>query len=175
VSRLTRWVKVVIEWFYLASQVPGQVMLLFMVLLISVDVFGRNFLGRSTLIATEMSGYLLVAMTGLGLAYTLREDKHITIEILTSRLSQRRQQQLQVIVWTVCIPFMAWLTHATWVTAMAYLSTGRVQQTTLAAPIWMSAIFVPIGFGMLTIAFVIESIAKIRRLRSEAHTRAPAP
>jgi TRAP-type C4-dicarboxylate transport system permease small subunit len=171
---LTRWVNTGVKWFYLLSQVPGQAMLLFLVLLMTVDVLGRNFAGRSTLIAIEMSGYLLVAMTSLGLAFTLRDGKHITIELLTSRFSQRRQQQLQIAVWTVCIPFMAWLTHATWVTAMAYLSTGRVQQTTLAAPIWMSAIFVPIGFGMLTIAFFIETIVKIRRLRSETHTRAPS-
>ena len=60
--------------------------LFFMAMLVTVDVIGREFL-HPTGIAHEVSGYCLVAIVFLGLAYTLRRGRHIQITTVTSRLS----------------------------------------------------------------------------------------
>ena len=50
-----------------------------MMLLVTVEVLGRSFLNVSTLIADEMGSYLLVSLTFLGLAPTLRDGGFIRI------------------------------------------------------------------------------------------------
>jgi TRAP-type C4-dicarboxylate transport system permease small subunit len=161
---LSRWVSASIKYFYLFSLVSGQVLLFVMTGLIALDVFTRALVGRSTMISQEMSGYLLVAIAFLGLAHTLREGRHITVEILTSRLSPHRQRQLEIVVSLVCIVFMAWLTWTTWSPVADTYATGQRSVTPLQMPMWTVYFFVPLGSGMLTLAFVIELIRKAGNL-----------
>ena len=157
---MSRWVNASIKYFYLFSLVSGQVLLFLMTGLIALDVFTRALLGRSTMISQEMSGYLLVAIAFLGLAHTLREGRHITVEILTSKLSPHRRRQLEIIVSLVCIVFMAWLTWTTWSPFADTYATGQRSVTPLQMPMWIVYFFVPFGSGMLTLGLVIELLRK---------------
>jgi len=163
---LSRWVRASIQYFYLFSLTSGQVLLFVMTGLIALDVFTRALLGRSTMISQEMSGYLLVAIAFLGLAHTLREGRHITVEILTSRLSPRRRRQFEIFVSLVCIVFMAWLTWTTWSPVADTYATGQRSVTPLRMPMWTVYFFVPFGSGMLTLAFVIELLRKTGNLEN---------
>jgi len=160
---LTGILKTFVKYFYLVSRVSGQVLILFMTLLITVDVLGRATLGKSTLIATELSGYTLVAVVFLGLAYTLKMGRHISVEIITSRLPERKRMQLETAIYILGAIFMAWLTWTTWEPVIRNLQTHSI--TTLQTPMWIPYLFIPVGSGMLTLAFLIEVVGKIRALK----------
>ena len=68
-----------------------------MVALIVLEVILRSFLGKSTLVASEYSGYLLAAMIYLGLGFSFREGAHIRITFLQNRLSTRAYQALEIV------------------------------------------------------------------------------
>lgn len=161
---------VFVKCFYRFSLVSAQILLLVMTGLIAIDVFARALIGRSTMISQEMAGYLLVAITFLGLAHTLREGRHITVELLTNKLSPHRQRQLEILVFLVCIVFMVWLTWTTWSPFADTFATGQRSVTPLQTPMWIVYFFVPLGSGMLTLAFVIELIRKIGNLRAPGST-----
>jgi len=131
-----------------------------MALLITVDVVGRT-LGTSTKISFEVSGYLLIAVSFLGLAITQREGKHIQISILISRLSQRRQKQFQVVALSVALVFTSWFTWLTWGNAIAAYSVNNVSMTPLHTPLWIPYMLVPIGLGMLALQLVVDLIKTI--------------
>jgi TRAP-type C4-dicarboxylate transport system permease small subunit len=169
-GKLSRWVNAFVKCFYLFSLVSAQILLFIMTGLIALDVFTRALLGTSTMISQEMAGYLLVAITFLGLAHTLREGRHITVEILTSKLSPHRQRQLETVVFLACIVFMAWLTWTTWSPVADTFATGQRSVTPLQTPMWAVYFFVPLGSGMLTLAFVIELIRKVGNLRDPGST-----
>lgn len=154
-------VGVFIKYFYLFSLFSGQILLFVMTILIALDVFVRALIGTSTMISQELSGYLLVAITFLGLAYTLKEGRHIRVEILTSRLSPYWQRKLDVAVSILCIAFMGWLTWITWSSVAATYATGQRSITPLQMPMWIVYFFVPFGSGMLTLALLIELFRKI--------------
>ena len=59
--------------------------------LILTEIGYRVFLGRSTRLAEEYSGYFLAAMILVGAAYALANGEHIRIMILRERLSAEKQ------------------------------------------------------------------------------------
>ena len=156
------------KYFYLASKVAGQILILGMTLLITVDVLSRAIIGKSTLISFEVSGYALVAIVFLGLAYTLRMGRHIKIEILTRHFSRRWQLRLEVVVVIICIIFIAWLTWITWSSVATNYTQKMTSITTLHTPMWIPYFFVPLGSGMFTLALVIELVGKIRSLNNKS-------
>jgi len=169
-GKLSHWVNVFVRSFYLFSLVSAEILLLIMTGLIALDVFTRALFGKSTMISQEMAGYLLVAITFLGLSHTLREGRHITVELLTSKLSPHRQRQLEILVFLVCIVFMAWLTWTTWSPFADTFATGQRSVTPLQTPMWAVYLFVPLGSGMLTLAFVIDLIRKAGKLGAPGST-----
>ncbi len=136
-----------------------------MALIITVDVLGRATLGKSTLVAHEISGYSLVAIVFLGLAYTLHTERHIKIELLTRRLSARQQQQLEVIVLIASLIFIVWFTWATSVPVKVNYIQQHTSITYMHTPMWVPYLFVPLGAAMLAIGLLFEVIEKIRNLR----------
>ena len=153
------------KYLYRVSAVSGQVLLLGMTLLITVDVLGRATLGKSTLVSTEISGYALVAIVFLGLAYTLRMERHVRIELLTRNLSPRKQQQLEIAVLILSMVFIAWLAWATCGPVVLNYIQRHTSITYLHTPMWIPYLFVPVGTGMLAIALLIEVIGKLRNLK----------
>ena len=61
----------------LIGNVGGSILIAGMLLLITIDVLGRYFLGMTTYVAGEISGYLLVGVCTLGLVYTQRKGANI--------------------------------------------------------------------------------------------------
>jgi len=143
-----------------AGGIGGAVCIFLMTLLITADVVGRT-LGTSTKISFEVSGYMLIAVSFLGLAITQKKRKHIQIRILISRLSQRRQKQLQVVALSVALVFSSWFTWLTFDNAILAYSVNNVSMTPLHAPLWIPYILVPIGLGMLAIQLVVDLIKTI--------------
>ncbi len=163
--KLTYYLDILSKYLFRTSAVSGQVLILGMTLLITVDVLGRATLGKSTLVSTEISGYALVALVFLGLAYTLRMERHIKIELLTRRLSPRKQQQLEIAVLILSLIFIAWFTWATMGPVVQNYIQHHISITYLHTPYWIPYLFVPVGAGMLAIGLLIEIIGKLKKLR----------
>jgi len=52
---------------------------------ILIEVIGRSLFGVATIWVTEVSSYLIVAITFLGAAFVASRDAHIRVDIITSR------------------------------------------------------------------------------------------
>jgi TRAP-type C4-dicarboxylate transport system permease small subunit len=72
----------------LLSFISG-IIFIFIMSSVCIDVFMRYFLNRPMNWVIEISEYLLVYMTFLGTAWVLRQDGHVTVDILTIRLNPK--------------------------------------------------------------------------------------
>jgi TRAP-type C4-dicarboxylate transport system permease small subunit len=61
----------------------------FLMVLLLIEVLTRYILRSPLSIADEMGGYLLVAITFMGLAYTWKEKGHVRVSLLISRLPDK--------------------------------------------------------------------------------------
>ncbi len=70
----------------------SSVFMILIVALILLEIFLRTFFKTSTLISDEYSAYFFVAVVMLGLSYTFKENGHIRITIILSRLSPKLEK-----------------------------------------------------------------------------------
>lgn len=154
-----------IHWIDNISKVAGQVSALFMVLivvLINVEIVVRTLSNTSTFIADEYSGYFLVAVVLLGLAYALKHDAHIRVEVIRTRLGGKSKRIVDVmaslfgIILTLYVAY-----HAVLMTKDAYvleMTADSISET----PIFIPQIVIPLGL----LVFALQLIATlIRRLK----------
>lgn len=136
-------------------------LILFMTLIITGDVIGRSLFGLPIYFSTEVSGYILVALTFLGLAYTQRKGKHIRIQLLTHHLPEHYQRYLDVVVLIIGIIIVGWLTWATKDPVIQNYVFHRKSITSLETPMWIPWLLVPVGFFMLTVEYIAEFLKTV--------------
>ena len=90
------------------GHISGWLAVVLMVL-IFIEVSMRYITGRPPMVADEFGGYLLVGITMIGLAYTLKEKGHVRVEMVVDRVSLKTRKWMRVIslsLATVFTPFL---------------------------------------------------------------------
>ena len=143
----------------------GALVLLLMTL-VMYEVFMRYVIGRAPGWANEISGYLLVGMSFLGLAYTWKEKGHIRVEALVSRLP---------------VGFSQWLRLATLILALAFVILTAKESYSFLQDIHARQIYsvtqlrifllwpvipLAIGFSFLSLQLIVEITKAVKVIRS---------
>lgn len=134
--------------------------------IIFVDVFLRYVFSKSLLFADEMSIYLMVYIAFIGAGLTMKMGRHIRVDILYLRLSQRAQLWLDIVttvMGTIVTFIMTWqctkwviYTHRT-----SFISPGILE-----TPMWIPMMVVPIGLFIWSMQYIAESVKAIGLLRT---------
>lgn len=66
-------------------------------LLVCCDVFSRYFLNRPLVWGVEVCEYILLGITSLGIAWLLKQDGHVKVELVLARLQPRAQAMINAI------------------------------------------------------------------------------
>ena len=91
ITKLGHNTESVIHWIAGVARSIASVLLALMVLLISVDVFGRYVLNRSIKGAVDIIEEILIFIVFLGMAEVAAKNENIKVDLITSRLSQGTQ------------------------------------------------------------------------------------
>jgi TRAP-type C4-dicarboxylate transport system permease small subunit len=114
------------------------VLLLATTALILTEVGARTFVGRSTRLAEEYSGYFLAAMILLAAAYALRNGEHIRVSILRERLGARGKRWLDrfaLLVGAVVSGLLSWALFKLFLDSLLYgVRSLHHSQTPMAIP-----------------------------------------
>lgn len=159
--RLFTNIESLLKWCFSAGVAVAAFVLFMMTLLVTGDVIGREF-GHSTGVAHEISGYCLVVIVFLGLAYTLRVGKHVEVSVVTAKLPQRARRWLKIATSFVSMAFIVWLLWFTLQHAIRSYALKSVSMTPLRVPLWPLEMLLPIGLGLLTLAIMVETIKIIK-------------
>jgi tripartite ATP-independent transporter DctM subunit len=148
------------------AESAGRVVLAVMVLLITVDVVLRYFFNRPIKGSYELIEFMLVFIVFTGLAYTQTKTGHITIDLLTSRLSLNVQAVINSATHFLCLGTFILLTWRSIVKAEIL----RAESTTsglLFIPNFPFMWVVAFGSALLCLFFLIDlidSVSNVRRL-----------
>ncbi len=82
--------------------------------LILLEIFTRSSTGTSILIAEEYSAYLLVVFGSMALAYTLKSDGHIRVDLILSKLSSRNKSIVNLLCSTIGLLVFVYISYQTW-------------------------------------------------------------
>jgi len=161
-GKLANYFKYPGRYLFAVSGATGGFVIFAMTILITVDVLGRYLLGKPTMVAVEMSAYMLVALIFLGLAYTESQDRHVAITFITKKFSQRTQKILRIAITAISVVFIGWLVWFTALPVIQDFQIGTVSLTGTRTPIWIPSLLIPIGFTLFTFQLIIKLIGELK-------------
>jgi len=128
------------------------------------EIVLRSFFDKSTLIADEYSGYIYLASIFLALGYTFKENGHIRINLLTSRLSLKAQRVVDVVAGFIALVLAIFMLYRSILLTYDSYSFEMVSETISETPIYLTQIVMPIGLFLFVLS-IISFISK--RLRGD--------
>ncbi|HEV7455789.1 MAG TPA: TRAP transporter small permease [Roseococcus sp.] len=112
--------------------------------------------------ATDLTGYLCVMVGFLGLAWTFRKGELIRVGLVVENLSAPRRRVMEIFALTVAAVMVAYITWWSWHDAMFSLEIEEVAQGSVAYPLWIPKLAIPVGAGMLLVAILDEWVTVLR-------------
>lgn len=110
----------------------------------------------------QFNEYALLWMTFLASAWLLSKDKHISIQIVTSRLSSRKKRALRtvhdIMGLLLCATFCYFCALSTW----EHYVRGIVDVQPVDVPKAYVLVIIPVGFLLLALQFVRRIVEDFR-------------
>jgi TRAP-type C4-dicarboxylate transport system permease small subunit len=131
-------------------------------LLILTEIVARSFFNVSTMIADEYSGYFYLASIFIGLGYTFKEDGHIRINVLTSRLSKKANRYIDIFAGSITLALILFILYNSILMVKESYEYDMVSETVSETPIYLTQLAMPIGlflFALAVLSFILRRIA----------------
>ena len=133
------------------------------------EVFARYVMGSPTIWAYEIGYFLTGTHFLLGMAFTLKSDEHIRIDIFSGHFRSRTRAIIDLVGYAVTLPLMVWLSYALFQhLAQGYLRNERSGQSAMNMPVWPFRVVFLVAFTLLALQIAAEVIKAVRRFRANA-------
>ncbi|MBO8170876.1 MAG: TRAP transporter small permease [Bacillaceae bacterium] len=161
-EKFVRWIDRVSSFF----GVIAGLMMLAGVALVITEILVRTLMDRTIYITEEYTAYLMVGITFLGLAYTLKEKGHIRMVFLHKFVKGKARVFLDLYAFLAGFAIFAVITYTTadffWDSVESGTRSMQISRTYLAIPQSM----MPLGSLLMTLQFSAEVIRSVIKLRS---------
>lgn len=117
------------------------------------NVFARSVLGHSLTFAEEISQFLIVFVTFVGLGYGVSQGRHIRMTALYDQLPERGRKATMAFI---ALSTSALMFYLTYLSVDYVLGTVRVLGTVspaLQVPLWIVYLSAPLGFFLAGIQY----------------------
>jgi len=139
--------------------------LLILVVLLTIDLFGRNLFGFTTTFANEWSSFVNGAIILLAAPFALLKGDHIRVELAQLLRSRRLRLAVIALADLLCLLIALYLCYAIASGAWEAYATDRRSTWVLRTPLWIPQAALALG----AIAFVLVALLHLlRTLRSLA-------
>ncbi len=134
----------------------------FMMILMVADAIGRKIVG------SVPGGYyatiaILIIVLFFSQGYAQMRKAHITIDLVTSKLSKKTQRILSIITNLMAVFFFGVVTWAGFLKAVECTRTKEEWMGAIFFPAWPWRWTIPIGLGVFTLQLVVTVIDEIRK------------
>ena len=157
-------IRAFVEKFNLAIGYLCGLGILAMGFILAYEVVCRYFLDSPTIWAQEASVYIFMWTMLAGSAYTLMQGKHVRIDLLVERFSQKTQHVLDIFTSTIGSAFCALVSWQAFEMLNSSLRFGKVSATLLRVPMWIPQCSLLLGFALLTFQFAFIVADRVQTL-----------
>lgn len=134
----------------------GQLVLLFMVVTICYDVVMRYAFLAPTHWSLEINTFLIVFLALIPAADALMTESQLRITFFAERLPRAVQRTIHVLTCLLGAGFSAIMVWKGWSMSMQAWQYGERMSTPLGTPMAIPYLFIPIGFGVLALAYLVR-------------------
>ena len=147
-----------------ASGITGVVILLAMMMMTVADVIMRYFFRQPIIGSMEISVVLMVCVVFLGIGWCALSDGHISVDIITGRLSQRGRALLNGFDNIVTLVLALIITWRSFVEALS-VKDMEVASPILSIPRYPFVFITSFGFLLLFFAALMLFIRNMKSLK----------
>jgi TRAP-type C4-dicarboxylate transport system permease small subunit len=138
------------------------ILLIGMILLATGQILLRNVFDIGLVWADPLLRIMVLWLGLLGALTACRENKHITIDVLTRLLSEKARLIARVLTSLFTTTVSAIIAyHAARFVIMEYEAQSSA---VLGVPAWVYESIIPLAFGLIALRYIIHSIVYIRTL-----------
>src|SRR3954453_17420395 len=138
------------------------------VLVSAVNAIIRKVFGTSSNAWLELQWYLFGAVFMLCASWTLRINEHIRIDIVSSRLSRRARNGVEMFGHLFfLLPFVALMTYLSLPFVTRSFRSGEVSTNAGGLIIWPAKALILVGFICLFLQWLSETIKRIAIMRGD--------
>jgi TRAP-type C4-dicarboxylate transport system permease small subunit len=135
-------------------------MVAIMMFLVLYEVVMRYFFSKSPLIADELSRYLLIALSFIGMSYVWREEAHVRVEALVTKLPPQTKRWLRLGTVIIAFIFVVAVIYGSFEFLERSVSQNRRSDSWMRIPLIIPEITIVMGFFLLAFQMLV-SITKI--------------
>lgn len=132
---------------------------------VTYDVLARTWGGvvglPTTRVTDEISGYILVLAATWGLAYTLRTDAHVRIDVLLPYMPPRLRALADALAMVVMALFGSLFAWRIWILVEDSWETGIRSSTYLLMPLWVPQVILGVGFSLLALTAIVSVVVDL--------------
>lgn len=143
----------------------GSLMLFALMCLVVADVSLRYLFNAPLQWSYEViSSYLMPGSFFLAVSHTLKAHSHVAVDIVHNYVGSRTRYTFEVIASIIAIPAFA---ICSWMSAGVTLhdiETAATSSSGLAVPTWTVSLFLPLGFGLLTLRLMLNALGYLLSL-----------
>lgn len=155
IDQISTWIGKLTMWLILA-----------VTLISSGNAIVRKAFDISSNGLLEIQWYLFAAVFMLGAGYGFLKNSHVRIDFVSSRLSDRTRNWIDVAgILFVLFPFCILLINLSWPSFTGAYQNGEMSQNAGGLIRWPVYMLVPLGFGLLMMQGVSELIKRVAYLR----------
>ncbi len=155
--------------------VLAGLLLLFITFSIAYTIFARFLNIPGPIWAVQFTEYALLWMTLLGTAWVLKRQKHVAVDLFTSRLSAQAKVYFNLahsVMGVVVSGILCWYgTVVTW----GQYRRGVVDIQVVDTPKYLILMIIPIGFLFLVGQFLRKFFTDLKRVKDFQDSKATAP
>jgi TRAP-type C4-dicarboxylate transport system permease small subunit len=135
--------------------------LIFIMLSVCADVILRTFFKMPQIWVTEVIEVMLLYITFLGTAWLLREEGHVQVDIIVSRLSPRTVSFLGIFSSLIGIFISIVLTIFGTTVTLDYYHRGIYTPSAMEIPVYLILLIIPVGSLVLLVQFIRRTVLNI--------------
>ena len=142
----------------------------------AINAIVRKLFGTSSNAWLELQWYLFGAVFMLCAAWALKDNEHIRIDVVSSNLSKRTRDRIDVFGHIFfLLPFVLVMIWTSWPFFIRSFESGEISSNAGGLPIWPAKGLILLGFILLLLQWaseLIKRIAIIRGLIPDEHAAA---
>lgn len=163
-----------ISWCARALLFIGAVAIVLMMTHVMIEVMLRTLFDKSIPGTEEIvSGYYMVAVVFLPLAYVQLERGHIIIELFTLKAGPRLKAWIDGFVYVVCGGALSIFTYATLDKAIKMTAKQEMWIGMIEVIIWPARWILPLGLGIMMMIMFLQAIREFQSAITGEHFQNP--
>lgn len=137
-----------LSWF---AETLAEVALFGLALMVVRSVIFRYLFKTPDYFAVEIGEYLLLFICFMSIAWVLKENRHVTMEAITTRLTERARLLVGIVTSLLALGFCSVVVWKATEVMLINYERGFRSASLVSCPQWI--LFLIIAFGSLTLAF----------------------